>query len=593
MTDLLTSPLLLVLLALGLRLLPLRGDPQQRWSTPLDLSLALGLGLVTAAVKAWYLAVYAMTDGTDVFDLPDICITVEALRSWDLQAVVRQPVSALLPTLLSYPLGLFDGVAAGALISAAVLGAALYLWGRALHGRAAGLAAAVFSCALNPQVVMTRQLTFYPESVAAFSLCAAGAAAALRWRNLPALGLAGAGVGLALAAEHTGLIYGLIPLGVALVVALGAPRRHVPLRLGVFLAPILLIWVVAHVVTPPGMRTFEDKSAIYTIDNVGHPLTNPFWEANKDDNSLLMTLRRWVYPRDLFRYNSFGERQGYNWGRSGPLGMARALATVALLSREEPSAEIRSIAHLRWDTAKNRARHVTPWVPVVLVSLALVVLALWRRRRELAGLLAVLAPYVVLLVHTASTQVFPKTLMAPMMPIPVLLGVAWVVLTRRGPDGRYLPSPLRRLIPGRAAPKNASPAKQPNSAARVAALLLPAALAALLVLGLVPGWLSPSAPWRLRAASDPDFYNVQALGAAKARGLPPPVAGKPRRESCHALFSADIKRGIPATSRLYPRARFEQRWNASRAPTGQRGPGGLPPAPPPPPPPERGVPGKR
>ena len=593
MMDLLASPLLLLLLALGLRLLPLRSDPLEPWSTSVDLSLGLGLGLATAAVKAWYLAVFAMTDGTDVFDLPDICITVEALRSWDLQAVVRQPVSALLPTLLSYPLGLFDGVAAGALISSAVLGAALYLWGRALLGRAAGVAAAVFSCALNPQVVMTRQLTFYPESVAAFGLCAAGAAAALRWRSLPALGLAGAGVGLALAAEHSGLIFGLVPLGVALAVALRAPRRRLPLRLAVLFAPILLSWVGARVVTPPGMRTFEDKSAIYTIDNVGHPLTNPFEIANENDNSLLMTLRRRVYPRDLFRYNSFEQRQGYHWGRSGPLGMARALATVALLSQEEPSAEVRSIAGARWDTQKNRARHVAPWVPVVLVSLALVVLALWCRRWELVGLLLLLAPFAALLVHTASTQVFPKTLMAPMMPIPVVLGVAWVALARRGPDGRFLPSPFFRLISKRAARDAASPPARPGGAVRAAAILLPGALAALLVLGVVPGWLSPTATWRLRAASDPDFYNVQARGAAKARGLPPPVTGKPRREACDALFSADIKRGLPATSRLYPRARFEQRWNALRAPAGQRGPGALPPAPPPPPPPKQGVPGKR
>lgn len=582
-----------MLLALGLRLLPLGRDPHEPWSTSVDVSLALGLGLATAAAKAWYLAVFAMTDGTDTFDLPDICITVEALRAWDLQAVVRQPVAALLPTLLSYPLGLFDGVAASALISAAALGAALYLWGRVLSGRAAGVAAAVFSCALNPLVVMTRQMTFYPESVAAFGLCGAGAAAVLRWRNLPALGLAGASVGLALAAEHSGMIVALIPLTLALITALAAPRRRVPLRLAVLLAPILLSWVVARVVTPPGMRSFEDKAATYTIDNVGHALTNPFTVVNQQDHSLLMTLRRWAYPRDLFRYNSFVERQGYQWGRSGPLGAARALATVALLSAEQPSDEVRSIAGKRWDTDKNRARHVTPWVPVALVSLVLVVLAMWGRRRELLGLLAVLSPYAALLVHTAQNQALSKTLMTPMIPIPLVLGLAWVTLARRGPGGRLLPAALRRLLPGSPSEQEPdAPPPRPPVAKRAAAVALPGALAALLVLGVVPGWLSPTAPWRLRAASDPDFYNVQTQAAAAARGQPP-VTGKPRREACEALFSADINRGIPATSRLYPRARFEQRWNTLRAPAGKRGANGLPPAPPPPPPPSEGVPGRR
>ena len=590
---LLVSPLLILLLGLGLRLLPLRAERNEPWRSALDLSLALGLGLGTAALKAWYLAVYAMTDGTDTFDLPDVCITVDALRSWDLQAVVRQPVAALLPTLLSYPLGFFDGVAAGALASAAALGAALYLWGRTLHSRAAGIAAALFSCALNPQVVMTRQLTFFPESVAAFGLCAAGAAAALRWRNLPTLGLAGAGVGLALAAEHTGLIYGLAPLGVALVVALRAPPRRIPLRLAVLLAPILLTWIAARVVTPPGMRTLEDKSAIYTIDNVGHPLTNPFDGAHQHDDELLMRLRRRVYPRDLFRYNSFVERQGYNWGRSGPLGMARALATVALLGAEQPSAEVRSIEGKRWDTDKNRAHHVTPWIPVVLVALLLTLLALWRRPRELAGLVVLLCPFAVLLWHTAATQVFPKTLMAPMLPIPLLLGVGWATLSLRAEDGRLLPFVRRPLaLWPWGETSDTGEAAAPGRLARLAAVVLPGGVAALLVLGLIPGWLSPSASWRLRAASDPDFYTVQARGQAHGRGLPPPKTGrapKSKREACDKLFAEDARRGIPGRSRLYPRQRFEQRWNQLRAPGAA--PGRLPPAPPPPPPPSRGVPG--
>jgi len=560
-----TSPLVLLVLALLLRLLPLRADPREPWSTPVDLGLALGLGAATAAAKAWYLALFAMTDGTDVFDLPDVCMTVEALLSWDLPSVVRQPVAALLPAALYYPLGLFDGVAAGSLISAAALGAALYLWGRALFGRAAGVAAAVFSCAINPLVVMTRQMTFYPESVAAFGLCAAGAAAALRWRNLPALGLAGAGIGLALAAEHSGLIFALIPSGLALAVALRAPRRRVPLRLAVLLAPILLSWIGARLVTPPGMRSFEDKVATYTVDNVGHPLTNPFAVKNLDDGSLLMTLRRWVYPRDLFRHNRFEPRQGYHWGRSGPLGMARALATVALLSREEPTDEVRSIAEGRWDTSKNRAGLFSPWVPVALACLALTVLALWRRWWELAGLLAMLAPFAALLAHTTSNQVISKTLMAPMMPIPVVLGVAWAALALRGPNGRLLPAPLRRLVPKPGASTEAATTRPPKALC-AAAWLLPGAVAALLVLGVVPGWLAPNAPWRIRAASDSDFYNVQAFGAAKGLGLPPPVTSKPKRESCETLFAADAKRGIPSISRLYPKERFERRWDALCAP---------------------------
>ena len=235
---------------------------------------------------------------------------------------------------------------------------------------------------------------------------------------------------------------------------------------------------------------------------------------------------------------------------------------------------------------------MTPWVPVALLSLALTALVLWRRRWELLGLLAVLSPYAVLLAHTSSSQVHSKTLMAPMMPIPLLLGVAWVALAQRGSDGRLLPGPLRRLLPGGAAGADAAESRRPGAAVRAAAGSLPGLLAGVLVLGLVPGWLSPTAQWRLRSASDPDFYNVQARAAARARGLPS-ATGTSRREACEALLAADLKRGIPAHSRLYPRQGFEQRWEVLRGPAGARGPRDLPPAPPPPPPPEKGVPGRR
>ena len=270
MMELLDSPLLLLAVALGLRLLPLRADADERWRTAVELALALGVGLLAVVIKAWWLAPHAMTDGTDTSDLPDICITVEALRTWNIDGVQRQPMAALLPTLLSYPLGLFDGVAAGALASAAALGAAMYLWARVLYSRAAGVAAAMFSCAFSCYVVMPRYMTFYPECIAAYALCAAATAAALRWRTLTCLGLAGAGVGLSLSVDHTGLLYALVPLGVAAAVAIwgASARRRIPLRLAVLLAPVLLSWGAARIITPVNMPTLEDKAMVFTADNV-------------------------------------------------------------------------------------------------------------------------------------------------------------------------------------------------------------------------------------------------------------------------------------------------------------------------------------
>ena len=226
MEFLLHTPLLLLLLALALRLAPLRVDRDEPWNTPLDVTMALLLGLGTAVVKAWWLALFVMMEGTDTSDMSDICSTVEGLRYLDITSVKRQPVAALLPAVLSHPLGFFDGLCASALLSAAGMGAALYLWARTLHSRAAGVATVLFSCAFTPLVVMTRYLTFYPECIAAYALCAASVAAALRWRTRATLGLAGAGVGLALAVDHMGLVFALVPLTVAFVVALRPPARE-------------------------------------------------------------------------------------------------------------------------------------------------------------------------------------------------------------------------------------------------------------------------------------------------------------------------------------------------------------------------------
>ena len=563
------SPLLLLLLPLVLRLLPLRADPREAWHSATDLGLALAAGALTAAAKAWWLAPFAMVDGTDTSDLPDICATIEALRKMDIASVHRQPVAALLPAWLTGPLGLFDGVAAGALASAAGLGAAIYLWARILGGRAAGVAAAAFSCAFNCYVVMPRYLTFFPECIVAYGLCAAGAAAAVRWRNGPALGLAGAGVGLALAVDHTGLLYALVPLGIALVVALRAPRRRVPLRLALVLVPVLLSWGGARLITPPEMATLEGKAVTFTSDNVGRLVTRPARGAG-GKMGLLDRLRRWAYPgSEAGRGRK--ERQGYNWGRSGPVGMVRALVALALLTQEAPTptaAAGRSAAgradlhgarpsHAPMALAMMREKLVSPWIPVALVSLLLCGVALRRRRRELAGLLLTLVPFALLLGAMSSTQVFPKFLMGPMVPLPVLMGVAWSWLAHRPAGEDRAAGLLANYF------KDRSPGHGQRSLGVVQKLtlrsappLLAAVITGLLVTGVVPSWLGPEASRRQRGPTDLSFYRLltEREQSASNRNL----------ASCHRLLAEGDRKGVPTESRLYPEDRFDQSWSSRR-----------------------------
>ena len=537
--QVLDTPLLLLALALGLRLIPLRVCRQRPWHTLTDLGLALGLGLATALVKAWWLAPHAMTDGTDTSDIPDVCLTVEALRTLQIDGVQRQPGAALLPALLSWPLGFFDGVAAGALASTAALGAALYLWARILCGRAAGVAAAVLSCAFSCYAVMPRYMTFYPECVAAYALCAAAAAAALRWRTLPTLGLAGAGVGLTLAVDHQGLLYALVPAAVALAAALRTPRRRsIPLRLGVLLLPVLLSWIGARLITPLEMPALEDKAMVFTADNMGHMVHQPVPDIHgRLGDDPLDGLRRWAYPSVAAHGEE--QRRGYNWGRSGPLGVVRALTTLALLTREKPTARVLAIKDRRWSLARMRASQVTPWILPALLSLVLVGVALRRRPWELMGLVVMLLPFAVLLRTVATTQVFPKYLMGPMIPVPVLLGAAWVVVAQR---------PAGEQAVGRPA--------------QVATLLLALVVPGLLVTGVLPNWYGPAAPRREKTATDAGFYKVYTGD--------PSYTKNPNLKACFRLYAADRQRGGPGHTRIYPRAWFEQRWEQLRSTAARR-----------------------
>jgi len=432
-------------------------------------------------------------------------------------------------------------------------------------------------------VVMTRYLTFYPEAIAAYALCAAAVAAAVRWRTRATLGLAGGGVALALAADHMGLVYAVVPLIVALVVAFKPPRdrkdatervagrarpalkrwRRVLIRIGIFAAPVLLSWIVARLVTPGTMNTLEDKAIMFTQDNVGHDFllkgTSPKKVAEPWHRDLL---------RKLVDRTPGRQRRGYNWGRSGPVGMARGLLTLALLSQEKPPGDVPQGDHQRATLAGGKASQITPWVPVALLALALTCVALWRRRWELVALLAVLAPFAVLLKAVSETQVFPKYLMAPMAPIPVLLGVAWVTLANRAREK-----------------KQEKKSGWPVWAAAPAVHLV---VVGALVFGLVPSWIAPGGSWRMKHATDDGFYRLYRANART--NLRP-------KTPCKRQFLQDNANGHPLAGRLYPQDRFKRRFSSvnerRRYDGGKKG--GQPPTPkvrPPPTGPAPPLPGK-
>ena len=251
----------LLRLALG-RWLPRSTADEGRWRPGLDGGLALACGVITAGLADGLL--WPAHIRGDVFltaDFHEYCAGVERFRGGEINTFLhKRSYLALLPaTVLSWPLGVLGGLQAAAVLSVGVTGAALFLWGRALHGRTAGVAAALLALAFGPWVLNTRHLTSYPALGACFALAAAAGAVAARGRTPLALAIGGAGAGLALLADARGLIFALPALALTLAAALKSPPREWPPRLAAAFAPVLVSYGLGVLCFSEGAYSLEQQ----------------------------------------------------------------------------------------------------------------------------------------------------------------------------------------------------------------------------------------------------------------------------------------------------------------------------------------------
>ena len=164
--------------------------------------------------------------------------------------------------------------------------------------------------------------------------------------------------------------------------------------------------------------------------------------------------------------------RGFNWGWSDPRSLPDALRCAARLSQDCAPVAPGAIA----TGFELQAR---PWFPVLMGAFCVVAVARIRRPLRLLALCVPAAPSVLALL-AAIHDPDVRRLAPGFMFVPVLLGSAWALLSERtaAPDQRWarlqLPMWLGRGL-------------------RVAVVLL-------IVLGLIPTWLSPAAPWRTPVA---------------------------------------------------------------------------------------------
>jgi hypothetical protein len=534
---LLASPLLLLLPPLLLRALPLRSDRDAPWSGWVDGSLALLLGLAVAVVGTAWVGPVALIQPSDAVDYQGVCETVTAIRALDFAAITRQPGAALLPGLLAIPLGLLDGLSLASLLSAAATGGLLYLWGRILYGRAAGVAAAVLMCAVHPVASMARQLHFYPEAAVSFLACAVAGTAALRWRSPRSYLALGLAAGWALMCDHPGLFYAGAGLMIGLVLAgLDGWRRgwrRGLLVLALLLGPVLLSYGLTRPMNQGA--PFESKLAVFQQDITGNDSVYNPSAPQPGDGALVEALGAFVdagpHPDD--------PRFGYRWGWCTPVSLLRTAASVLLMQRIQP---VEGFVN-PFDLERRRGEQLDPWLPVLALCLPLTLVALRRRPWEALGLLVLLAPFALSLRSVYGSQIFPRLLLSPMIPFSLLMGVAWAWAAHRPP----LESGQRRW-------------------GWLWTPLINGLVLALLVAGLPPTWLARDAAWRAPGvnANQPFMVQKHAVRSLEDPSVPAHTEDDPQGV-CRALVAEDIQAGHPPHGRFYPQAvqralDFDGRW---------------------------------
>lgn len=492
--ELLTPPLLL-LAPLLLRLVP--GRPlDERWSWRIDPPLALLVGVVAAAT-CWRLGLFHVRAGFSVADFPEHCTTTAAgiREQWDHWTRNRTVIVGLPAVLAGRRVGIIDGLVAGSVVGTVLTGAGLYLWGRALHGRLAGVAAALLLGTAAPLAMMPRTLSFYPMIAGLLVLASALTAVAVRWRgSAAALALGGAGVGLALLTDVRGFIWALALLPAVVGVALLAHPRRWPLRLAAVLLPLWLSFQLGPKVTTPDHTPLEVQSNfVRMLQERGDPVGA--------------------------RYGRWEPKSGFVWGRTPLSELPETVRTILWYRKVAASRTL-----LEPDEAQRVAEQVQPWWPVMGGAALLALVGLRRRPLLVLGALATVAPFFAAYQGAAGIQRAHLRFLTSAMPfLPLLLGLAVATiacgaLPRRQPPPRGGPPPARRRVPWR--------------------LLAAAVLLELIALGAVPTWLSPIAPWR-RTLLHEDGGLVRLWGET--------ISGRPSPSSqpCTSQLSQDLDAGRP------------------------------------------------
>jgi hypothetical protein len=488
-----------------------RTHPSARWENAVDLPLTLLSGLAFLVVSAFWIApMIVVLSPLMSSDFGQYCESVGAFRDGDLSGWIRQRslVAGALPGALAGPLGIVDGLLMGAWISHWVMGVGLFLWGRAAHSRMAGIMTCLLGCAVHPVVYLSRTVSFYPEVIAICVLSSGLALLALRERRWPMVLAAGLGIGLVLLVDARGLIFAGPVLTMAVLAVVTGPRRHRWPSAGVLIACMVGSYQIGHHTTWSDSVSLELQTLYYVDDALRHH------SPGKPEGSIMHE------AEDL--------DSRFVWGRT-PLTTLPATLNNLLYFRSVLPEDIADVPH----TSRLRRNQVNPWLMSLWLS---VLVAGWGlRHRPLLGFgfLVSLLPYALALEGAARVLVQVRYLASGLVMVPVMMAVGFAVLAQgalerqdRSPEQRWLSRPEWVGL----------------------------ALVLVLVVGVLPTWLAPQAPWRV-AMSVHHEPGSSVWHASTDLKLPSDIS-----RSCIRQLQRDFEQGFPVGSRLVG-------WNMTSAPS--------------------------
>ena len=400
-----------LLVLLVLRALPKESEPARSpaWAEAVGVLAALGIGTWhVVQVGGWFLTPSTLTAS----DFSQYCHAAIDMGRGAVDAVAtsRSRVAAWLPGQLVASVGVLDALWLGATLPGVLLlHLGTYLWARALHSRAAGIAAVVGIGFVPPVVAMTRTVTFYPALVGATALATGLAVASVRWPRWPFF--VGGAVMCALLPllDVRGLLW--VPAPVALL-CLGMVRATWKTRAVAVLALALCFpasWQAGRFAYPANAQGMEAQAWFYADEAV-----------------------RGAGLQAQFTYPQVGG--GFIWGRTSVFQLPQTFEALRAISEAIPPG-VRSARA----AVEGRTANLLPLLPVAVAAALAAVAGLWRTPLQLAAAAVSVAPYAVMVAQAAAIVAHSRYLGSGLAALPVLFGVAAAALAGAGPLAARLP----------------------------------------------------------------------------------------------------------------------------------------------------------